>query len=480
MVYFEYGEYTMPNFREYNQSQMNFMPIIPSDLLEEEHSSRIIDKVVELLNIDNIIETYKEEGNPPYNPRMMLKVLFYAYYIGAMSCRKIWDNLKFRADFIFLSGCQIPDFRTINDFRKRHIELLPDLFSQIVHLCSQLEMIDFKYLAIDGQKIKANANFTKSKNKERLEKSLERVKNGLAKLIEKEINEDFPEEVKKKREKKLKIQKKHLEELQIELEKRNEEKATINLTDKDAVVMKHKDGRSMPSYNHVSAVDGKYGITVAVDTKDDLDCPDDLFSLVEKSKENTGENEIENVVADPAFADYSTLEKMETMAENFLIPDTRFAITESGESCKGKYDKSNFTIDENGELICPEGKELHLKGTTKFDDGHSLRVFECLCGKDCINHSKCSKAEKRTVSIDSREKFREKMREKLRSDKGREIYMKRQGIVESGHGNDQKNKGWTQHNLRGLAKATLEFILVRIGSNLGKIVKYKGKELLAM
>lgn len=173
----------MPNFREYNQEQMSFTPIIPANLLEEEHPSRIIDKVVELLNIDNIIETYKREGNPSYNPRMMLKVLFYAYFIGAMSCRKIWDNLKCRADFIFLSGNQVPDFRTINDFRKKHIELLPCLFSQIVHLCTQLEMVDFKYLAIDGQKIKANANFTKSKNKERLEKSIDRVTKGLEKLI---------------------------------------------------------------------------------------------------------------------------------------------------------------------------------------------------------------------------------------------------------------------------------------------------------
>ena len=72
------------------------------------------------------------------------------------------------------------------------------------------------------------------------------------------------------------------------------------------------------------------------------------------------------------------------------------------------------------------------------------------------------------------------MREKLRTDKGREIYMKRQGIVEAGHGNDQHNKGWRQHLLRGKAKAALEFMLIRIGSNLGKIARYRRTELLAM
>ena len=72
------------------------------------------------------------------------------------------------------------------------------------------------------------------------------------------------------------------------------------------------------------------------------------------------------------------------------------------------------------------------------------------------------------------------MRDKLRSDKGREIYTKRQWIVEAGHGDDQHNKGWRQHLLRGKAKAGLEFVLVRIGSNLGKIARYRAREVLAM
>jgi hypothetical protein len=71
------------------------------------------------------------------------------------------------------------------------------------------------------------------------------------------------------------------------------------------------------------------------------------------------------------------------------------------------------------------------------------------------------------------------MREKLRSDHGREIYMKRQGIIEPVHGDDQQNKGWRQHHLRGKAKAALEFTLVRIATNLGKIARYRAMELMA-
>lgn len=460
---------------------MSFLFLTPDKLLEETHPARIIDKIVETLDLQKIIDSYKNEGNVPYNPKMQLKVLFYAYYIGAMSCRKIWDNLQYRADFIFLSGNQVPNFRTINDFRKRHIDLIPDLFSQIVHLCCELEMVDFQYLAIDGQKIKANANFRNSKNKERLEKSLKRVKEGLKKLVEKEVNEDFTDEIKKKREEKLRFKEKKLEELKKTLDEINDKNANVNSTDKEAVVMKHKDGRSMPSYNHISSVDGQFGVTVAVKTKDSCDCSEDLFDLVEKSKENTKNNEIKNVLADPSFVDYPALEKMEEMKENFFVPDKRFEVTEKEETSKGKYDKSNFKFNDKGDLICPEGKKMDHKWTKKINDSkYEERLFECSCSRDCPNREMCTKSEKRKIVVDGREVLREKMRDKLRSDNGREIYIKRQGIVEPGHGNDQKNKGWIQHNLRGTAKATLEFLLVRIGDNLGKIVKYRGNEALAI
>jgi len=74
------------------------------------------------------------------------------------------------------------------------------------------------------------------------------------------------------------------------------------------------------------------------------------------------------------------------------------------------------------------------------------------CGS-CIFHDECTNGKKRAIAIDCREPYREIMREKLRSDKGREVYMERQGIVEPIHGDDQKNKGWRQHHLGGLRKS---------------------------
>lgn len=470
----------MPTFKDYDQSQAVFRDIRPLDLLEEDHPARVIDRVVELLDLEELYQEYAEEGKPAYHPRMMLKVLFYSYHAGLMSCRKMWDGLKHRADFIFLSGDQVPDFRTLNAFRTRHLAILPKLFAQIVLLCVKVGMVDFRHLAIDGQKIQADASYRRSKTRKRVKKSYDRVREGIARLLEKEPNEEFTEEKKRERLERLGRQEKQLLGLKKVLEGLADEKATINMTDPEAPVMQHKDGRKLPSYNHQSATDGKYGVVCAVATRDQVDVSAHLFELVDRARENTGQTH-ETVIADPAFCDYEALQKAaEERREEYFLPDMRFEHTERNEKGRGAYDKSRFQRQEDGGLICPKGKPMRLAYKRSFDDGHTVSYYEGTGCGSCAAREKCTKGERRTLGIDSRQVFREAMREKLRSDRGRETYMKRQGIAEPLHGDDQKNRGWKQHHLRGLSKASLEFVLIRIATNLGKIVRYRAAELMAL
>ena len=159
-------EHEKHNFRDYDQSQTYFVPIRLSTFLESDHPARVIDRITERLDLSRLYEDYSEEGTPAFHPKLMLKVLFYGYYKDVMSCRKLWDAVEQRADFIFLAAGQVPNFRTINSFRLRHLQILPGLFSQIVMLCTELGMVGFEHLAIDGQKIQANASCRKSKNLE--------------------------------------------------------------------------------------------------------------------------------------------------------------------------------------------------------------------------------------------------------------------------------------------------------------------------
>ena len=473
----------MPNFREYDQCQGVYRQLIPAQLLEEDHPARIVDAVVERLNLDRIYAWYKEEGKPAYHPKMMLKVLFYSYLIGNMSCRKMEGGLQVRADYVFLSGDQVPDFRTLNTFRTRHMAELPGLFTQIVTLCATLGMVDFKSLAIDGQKIPANASFRNNMDRARAKKQLERIRKGMAKLLEQEPNESLSQETIDERKQRLERKEARLKQTLAVLETFEDEKASVNMVDADAKIMSHKDRRILPSYNQQSAVDGTYGVTCAVATTQQGDTPGDLFALVDAAEKNAGKA-FDSVLADSGFSDYKTLRAMEEdREETFHVPDKRQEVVDSGETARGEYDKSKFQSGDDGmTMTCPEGKAMQLLREAQFDDGHIERVFAGVGCAECPVRSLCTKSKdgNRHVSYDSREQFRDVMRERLRSPEGRETYRRRQGIVEPNHGHDQKNLGWRQHHLRGLPKATLEFQLLRLAGNIGKIARYKAHEFLAM
>jgi transposase len=468
----------MLRFREYNQKQSFFRQFIPEELLEEHHPARIVDLVVERLDLGSLYQVYVEEGNVAYHPKMMLKVLFYSYLIGLMSCRKMEDGLQHRADFMYLSADQVPDFRTLNNFRLRHMEQLPGLFAQIVLLCATLGMIDFKHLAIDGEKIAACSNFRNNVDRERAKKQLERVKKGMARLLAQEPDGYVSEEQIEKRIETLKRREEKLERALKELDKLEDSNGSVNLTDADAKIMSHKDRRILPSYNHQSAVDGKYGISCAVSTVQRDDAPEDLFRLVDEASTQAG-GQFEAVLADCAFCEYENLVEMEeARSETFYVPDRRIDTDERKKGENGKpFGKARFTRQDNGQVVCPAGQMMEQEYVKQFEDGHTLTYFRGIGCSKCEYHDACTKYKHRRVSYDSRDSYRQLMRERLKSRHGAVTYQKRQGIIEPVHGHEQKNLGWRQHWMRGLKKAKAEFLLIRIGTNIAKIARNKADEL---
>jgi transposase len=474
---------TKNNFKEYNQEQALLCPIVPDDLLEEDHPARLFNKIIESLNLKSLYKSYSKEGNPAYHPKMMLKVLLYSYMKHKQSCRSIHEALQSgRADYIFLSGGNMPDFRTINDFRTRHIEEIAEIFTQVLFLCKKLRMIGFHHLTIDGQKIHANASFRKSYNKDRLEERYAKVKKGLMKLLAQEPSTGKEEAAKTRRLRKLRKEQKILNRMKTHLDRlagKANAKDTVNSVDEDAEVMILKTGERAPAYNHQSAVDDKYGITMAVKTTSNNDQPGDLLPLVDKSEENGGKI-YKRVSADSAFCDYDILEKAETeRSEDFYLPDRRFNITKKKETARGKYDKNNFKRKRNGMLVCPEGCVMTFHQKINHD-GHTQIIYRGTRCEDCKAKKQCTSSEYRLLNIDSREKYRTIMRKKLKNKKGIEIYRRRQAVVEPLFGNDQKNKGWTQHLLRGHVKASFEFMLIRLTTNIDKIMRYRPMDVLRL
>ena len=119
---------------------------------------------------------YEGGGAPAYHPAMMLKVIIYAYSRGIYSSRSIAQELKTNTAFMFLSGLQSPDFRTICLFRAEHADVLPNLFVEVVRLCAYLGMVGLGHIAFDGTKLKANASVKQTRDREGLEREMERIK----------------------------------------------------------------------------------------------------------------------------------------------------------------------------------------------------------------------------------------------------------------------------------------------------------------
>ena len=146
-------------FKELTSNQNVLFPVSLSEKIAPNHPVRVVNSVVDALDISCLLWSYKGGGTSSYHPRMMLKVLFYAYLNNIYSCRKIEKALQENIHFMWLSGNSTPDFRTINDFRgKRLKEHIKSLFSAIVLLLQESGYVSLDVQYIDGTKVESASN----------------------------------------------------------------------------------------------------------------------------------------------------------------------------------------------------------------------------------------------------------------------------------------------------------------------------------
>ena len=151
-------------FRPWDVDQVWLLPPSIQDLVPVGHVAHLIrDTVRTGLDLSRIMNSYEQErGYPPYHPGMMVALLLYAYSQGVYSSRRIARGCEERLDFAAVTGMQRPDFRTISDFRKRHLAALSGLFQQVLRLCREAGLVKLGHVALDGTKIKANAGINKA------------------------------------------------------------------------------------------------------------------------------------------------------------------------------------------------------------------------------------------------------------------------------------------------------------------------------
>jgi transposase len=183
-------------FREWQIDQAWLLPPSVKELVPEGDSAHLVrDLVREQLDLTEILDTYDvERGYPPYHPAMMTALLLYGYTQGLRSSRKIARACEVRVDFMAITARQQPDFRTISDFRLRHLEALAALFGQVLRICEKAGMVKLGHVALDGTKIQANASKHKAMSYERMKKTEKELTAEIAAWFAKAEAEDRDED----------------------------------------------------------------------------------------------------------------------------------------------------------------------------------------------------------------------------------------------------------------------------------------------
>ena len=172
------------HFRPYIPNQTVLFPQRIDENIAADDPVRIVNAVVDNLNLDNFKKLYKEAGRSAYHPKMMLKVIIYAYMNNIYSCRKIEKLLLRDIHYIWLAGHEHPDFITINRFRNRVKEEINNVFTQLVLVLADKGFISLDVEYIDGTKIESKANKYTFVWRKTVEKNRTRLLNKIRILLE--------------------------------------------------------------------------------------------------------------------------------------------------------------------------------------------------------------------------------------------------------------------------------------------------------
>jgi transposase len=511
-------------FKPYSQNQQFLMPKNIDDFIGDGHIARFISQIVDEMDVDFILDTYQGGGTSSYNPRMMLKCWVLGFVYRIYSCRLLAKSTRENLAFIWISGNQTPDFRTLNNFRLRLTDDIKQIFKQIVLYGMELGIIKGEDVFVDHTKNQANANRYKVIWKKQVNNQLEKIDaelNELFRYID-EINEneektygakDLPEQERKgfdktqvsqvidKINKKVKegnISKeegkgqrekvgraKELSERKESYENKKKifgDRNSYSKTDTDAVAMMMKDKKIIrPAYNE--GIMTENGIVLNYIIDDNASDSVSFIPLMKGTIDNLGKAP-ERINGDGAYGnEENSMFLEEKDIENFLKYNT-YHNEKSQAWLDKKIRRNDFAYNEkNDEFTCKNGSVLsfveestdetateYVKNTRKYSAGEN----GC---NSCPFKDKCTKSNARILEVNwNGERLRRIARENLDSDKGKELRKRRGNEVESVFGDQKMNNRKRHYQLRGMKKVNLEAGLYYISHNLRKIHSLVGNK----
>ena len=441
-------------YREWTPDQHYLFPPSPRDWLPRNHLVYFLLEVSEQIDISPILEDYESPkgGQPPFHPRMMLVLLLYAYCVGVFSSRKIMARCETDVAFRVIVGGDIPDFRRIAEFRRRHLQRMQALFLEVLALCRQAGLLKVGRLALDGTKVKANASRHKAMSYDRMTAEEERLQKEIDELLAKaqaadededdQYGEDcrgdeLPEELSRRETRLQKIR-----EAKAALEEQARQKAAAhvaklkaegrtprivpaeavpkpkdqrNFTDPESKIMKVAN-KGFDQCGNAQAVANEDQVIVSADVTDQANDTQQVKPMMGQAIENLNEVGVkDNIGVFTADAGY---------------------FSDDNVACLEVNERINQAYIATGRMKCGEQAPAVPIGRPP-----------------------------------NRLTVKERMARKLRTKKGRREYARRKVIVEPPFGQIKQCQGFRQFLLRGLDSMRGEWRLVCLTHNLLKIFR---------
>ena len=425
-------------YRTYLPEQELLLPPSLREWLPENHLVYFVSDVVDQLDLSAIHAVYEKEkrGQPPYDPRLMTKLLVYGYCTGAYSSRRIQKRLREDIPFKVLAAGNEPDFRTISDFRKIHIKTLENLFEQVLAMALECGAIKLGRVSLDGTKLKANASKHKAMSYGRMKEKQRQLKEEVKQLLERaeaadeaedrqygsERGDELPEELRRRETRlaKIKQAKKVIEQRARDKaaeEGKSAEEAKLakpddkdqyNFTDPESRIVKGADG-FVQGYNAQAAVEPTLLLIVGQTVTEAANDKKQLMPMVELMEQQSGQRP-EAILADNGYCSEENLEHLESADQ----PERKI----DGFIATGKQ--------KHGEHRKPAKRGPLPKGATKVD----------------------------------------RMKQKLKTKVGKAVYAARKCVVEPVFGQIKQARGFRQFLLRGKDKVKGEWALLCLTHNI--------------
>lgn len=429
------------SYRPYYPDEDLLLPPSLREWLPENHLAYFVSDVVDQLNLSAMDAVYGNEkrGQPPYDPRMMTKLLVYAYCVGVFSSRRIERRLVEDIAFRVLAAENQPNFRTISDFRKIHLRTLEGLFEQVLRIALEAGAIQVGRIALDGTKIKANASKHKAMSYDRMKEKEKDIRAQVRDLIAQAEAADTDEDARHGKDKRgdqlpaelarRETRLKKIREAKRALEARAREKAAVEGGEPDQAKPKEKDqynftdpqSRIMPGsdgiiqgYNAQAAVEPSLQLIVGQTVTQASNDKQQLVPMLEVIEQQSGQRPAE-ILADSGYCSEKNLEVLESPNQ----PERRI---------EGYIATQRQKHDEYKQP-CPKGPLP--KNATRVD----------------------------------------RMRRKLKTKAGKTVYAARKTIVEPVFGPIKHARGFRQFLLRGIDKVRGEWSLVCLTHNVLKLYR---------